>query len=83
MRTTECNNHAICDTGRLVFLTFLQHGDWCILLEAAWQRDVPSFPFGERAAIVPSASAFSRTGRFFRSRINIVGRMVARPKRAA
>ena len=35
MRTTECNNHAICDTGRLVFLTFLQHGDWCILLEAA------------------------------------------------
>ena len=49
-------------------------------LKLPWKRDVPSFPFGERAAILPSASAFSRTGRFFRSRINIVGRMVARRK---
>jgi hypothetical protein len=47
-----------------------QRGRSCIgAYQLPWKRDVPSFPFGEKAAIMLSAGALSRADLFFRPRI--------------
>jgi hypothetical protein len=47
----------IADSGvrSSAFLRFLRHGEWCILFKAALETELPSLPFKQRAASMPSA----------------------------